>query len=120
MELGLFLHSSSPPLVGSPFLQLQPVVPCPPPWTARCLQSSLPPPCTLPRAASAALLPSPREARAFTSNPLSPALSFLNPLHTITFSKTEGKKTVKRGLLTDKPRLSEASESVLWMFLFTS
>lgn len=59
--------------------------------------------------------------QSFISNPLSLSLFSFNPLSTFTFSKTEGKKNCETGMLTDKPtQLSEASMSVLWMFLFTS
>ena len=74
--------------------------------------------CALPCPASAA--PNSRE-HSLLSNPLSPSLFSFNPLSTFTFSKTEGKKNCETGMLTDKPtQLSEASMSVLWMFLFTS
>lgn len=66
-------------------------------------------------------LPNSRERSASISNLLSPSLFSFNPLPPSPSQKRKGKKTVKRGMLTDKPtQLSEASMSVLWMFLFTS
>lgn len=81
------------------------------------------PACALPCPASAAPAPKLQGTPRFCFTPSVPfPLLLSTPFPTFTFSKMEGKKkTVKRGMLTDKPtQLSEASMSVLWMILFTS
>lgn len=101
VEPGLPLHPSSPPASS----------PCPP-WAAWC--SALPSLCY-------SHFPTPG-AQHFDVKPSAPFLLFLQPPpHHHLLKNGRKKKTVKRGMLTDKPpQLSEASMSVLWMFLFTS
>ncbi|KAF6364745.1 hypothetical protein mRhiFer1_009869 [Rhinolophus ferrumequinum] len=100
VEPGLPLHPSSPP--SSPY----------PPWAAWC--SALPSLCC-------SHFPTPG-AQHFDVKPSAPfLLSLQPPPHHHLLKNGRKKKTVKRGMLTDKPpQLSEASMSVLWMFLFTS
>lgn len=109
---GSAAHSSYPVFVG---LTLR----CYGWW---CPQSSRSLPVLCPAQPLLLPIPNSRGHHAFVSHPLSPSLSTFQPLpHLHLLKNGRKKKTVKRGMLTDKPtQLSEASVSVLWMILFTS
>lgn len=114
--LGLPSHPSYPLLVGFSFSAAAASCLCST-WMARCLHSSTF--CLAPCSPQPLLLRTPGNA-ALLFQTLSLLPSFPStPSPPLPSQKQKGrKKTVKWGMLTDKPtQLSEASMSVLWMFL---